>query len=172
MKSSCCLSVHSCVSLYLCPHLIFRGRMKRPYSFHVCVSMLSFLVINRSHFAPCVSLFLYMFSPSLLFIIFLLPCHIRGKQTIASSQNFLYYAVSWELSPLFLFLAGSLYKVDCILASCYICLTLNICSFVQASWRPQRQHNYFNKRTLTIAQHQEKHMSSTWLATSHRPKLA
>jgi DNA-binding CsgD family transcriptional regulator len=29
----------------------------------------------------------------------------------------------------------------------------------QASWRPQRQHNYSNKRTLTIAQHQEKHMS-------------
>jgi hypothetical protein len=42
----------------------------------------------------------------------------------------------------------------------------------QASWRPQRQHNYSKERTLTIAQHQEKHKSSTWLATSHRQKLA
>jgi hypothetical protein len=44
-------------------------------------------------------------------------------------------------------------------------------SLKQASWRPQR-HNYSNKRIPTIAQHQEKHMSSTWLATSHRQKLA
>jgi hypothetical protein len=43
----------------------------------------------------------------------------------------------------------------CILASCYIRFTRNICSFVhqckQATWRPQRQHKYSNKRTLTIS---------------------
>jgi hypothetical protein len=54
-------------------------------------------------------------------------------------------------------------KLYCILASCYIRFTLNICSFVhqcnmhflfsikQATWRPQRQHKYSNERTLTIS---------------------
>jgi hypothetical protein len=52
----------------------------------------------------------------------------------------------------------NLYRIYCILASCSIRFTLNICSFVlqsniyfllfiirrQATWRPQRQHKYSN----------------------------
>jgi hypothetical protein len=59
--------------------------------------------------------------------------------------------------------------INCILASCYIRFTFNICSFVdqcnihsllfiirrqkkkQATWRPQRQHKYSNTWTLTIS---------------------
>jgi hypothetical protein len=57
--------------------------------------------------------------------------------------------------------------IYCILASCYVRLTLNICSFVH-------QCNTFTSYFLLIVDTDDKHniRRSTWLATSHRQKLA